>query len=165
VAKFSRTSKLAPTKRQELIYSFCQAIQSLKTDEEVAKFITDLLSPQEIEMLAKRLQIAECLLKGEDYMQIRDQLKVGFSTIARISTWLGLSGEGFKLVLSRKKVSKKIISLAEKSDYFSQYSIKHRYPRHYLPELLIERILNVSDAAHKKKIATILQSMKVKHFI
>ena len=59
MAKFSRESKLSSTKRQELVLAFCQAIQSLKSDEEVAKFLTDLLSPQEVEMLAKRLQIAE----------------------------------------------------------------------------------------------------------
>lgn len=162
MAKFSRGSKLSPPKRQELVLAFCQAIQSLKSGEEVAKFLTDLLSPQEIEMLAKRLQIAEYLLKGEQYTDIRAKLKVGFSTIARVATWLGMSGEGFKIVISRKKKPTKQISIEEKYDPYSNYNFKRRYSQYYWPQLLLEKILQQSDATHKKKITTILQSMGVK---
>lgn len=162
MAKYSKTSKLSSTKRQELVLAFCQAILSLKNEEEAAKFLTDLLSPQEIEMLAKRLQIAECLLKDESYIDIRVKLKVGFSTIARVATWLGMSGEGFKIVISRKKPSKKEISIEEKYDPYSSYNFKRRYSQYYWPQLLLEKILQQSDAKHKQKITTILQSMGVK---
>lgn len=128
----------------------------------MAKFLTDLLSPQEIEMLAKRLQIAEYLLKGEQYTDIRAKLKVGFSTIARVATWLGLSGEGFKLVLSRKRPPKKEVTIEEKYDPFSSYNFKRRYTQYYWPQLLLEKIFAESDANHKRKITTILQSMEVK---
>jgi len=162
MAKYSRGSKLSPQKRQELVLAFCQAIQSLKSDEETAKFLTDLLSPQEIEMFAKRLQIAEYLLKGEQYTDIRAKLSVGFSTIARVATWLGMSGEGFKIVISRKKPPKREVSLEEKYDPYSSYNFKRRYSQYYWPQLLLEKILQQSDATHKKKITTILQSMGVK---
>ena len=80
--------------------AFCQAILSLKNEEEAAKFLTDVLYPQEIEMLSKRLQIAEYLLQGKEYDHIREILRVGNSTIARVATWLGMSGEGFKIVIT-----------------------------------------------------------------
>lgn len=162
MAKFSKSARLPDKKRQQLILSFCQAIQSLKNDEEVAKFVTDLLSPQEMEMLAKRLQIAELLLKNEKYTDIRAQLKVGYSTIARVATWLGLSGEGFKIAISRKKSSTKKPDLEEIYDPLSQYNFKRRYSHYYWPQLLIERILAESDKKHRQKITTILQSMVVK---
>ena len=162
MAKYSRGSKLSPNKRQELVLAFCQAIQSLKTDGEVAKFLTDLLSPQENERLSKSLQIAELLLKEEKYSLIRDKLKVGFSTIARVSTWLGLSGEGFKIVISRKKPIHKEPTLEEKYDPYSQYNFKRRYSQYYWPQLLLEKILQQSDENHKQKITTILQSMIIK---
>ena len=162
MAKFSKSSRLPDKKRQELVLSFCQAIQSLKTDEEVAKFVTDLLSPQEMEMLAKRLHIAELLLKNEKYEIIRKQLRVGYSTIARVATWLGLSGEGFKIAVSRKKSPPSKPSLEEMYDPLSQYNFKRRYSQYYWPQLLIEKIMTESDQKHRQKITTILQSMVVK---
>lgn len=162
MARYSRVSKLSSNKRQELVLAFCQAILSLKNEEETAKFLTDVLYPQEIEMLSKRLQIAEYLLQGKEYDHIREILRVGNSTIARVATWLGMSGEGFKIVLSRKKPSKKEISLEEKYDPYSNYNFKRRYSQYYWPQLLLERILQQSDEKHKKKITTILQSMGVK---
>ena len=114
-------------------------------------------------MLAKRLQIAELLLKGNKYDYIRDQLKVGFSTIGRIATWLSLSGEGFKIAISRKKQPVSKSSLSEKYDPSSLRNIKRRYSQYYWPQLLIEKILTVSDENHRQKITSILQSMNVKN--
>lgn len=162
MAKYSKFAKLSSSKRQELVLDFCQAILSLKNEEEAAKFLTDVLYPQEIEMLSKRLQIAEYLLQGKDYNHIRDVLRVGNGTIARVATWLGMSGEGFKIVISRKKPSKKDLSLQEKYDPYSNYNFKRRYSQYYWPQLLLEKILQQSDEIHKKKITTILQSMVVK---
>lgn len=142
--------------------AFCQAILSLKNEEEAAKFLTDVLYPQEIEMLSKRLRIAEYLFQGKEYNYIREVLRVGNSTIARVATWLGMSGEGFKIVISRKKPPKKELSLQEKYDPYSNYNFKRRYSQYYWPQLLLEKILQVSDEKHKQKITTILQSMGVK---
>ena len=162
MAKYSKFAKLSSNKRQELVLAFCQAIISLKNEEEAAKFLTDVLYPQEIEMLSKRLQIAEYLLQGKDYITIREILRVGNSTIARVATWLGMSGEGFKIVISRKKKSTKQVSIEEKYDPYSNYNFKRRYSQYYWPQLLLEKILQQSDENHKKKITTILQSMGVK---
>lgn len=155
VAKFSKTARLSPEKRTQLIYSFCRAIHSLKTDSEIAKFITDLLSPQEAEMLAKRLQIAELLLKGYDYKLIKDKLRVGNSTISRISTWLSFSGDGFKLVASRNPDN-------SNKNTKNQNPIKLKYSQYYLPERIINQIINNIDQKNKQKVLTILQSMVIK---
>ena len=162
MAKFSRSSKLSPSKRQELVLAFCQAIKSLRSEEEVAKFITDLLSPQEVEMLAKRLRIAELLLQNKKYEEIRNNIRVSYGTIARVATWLGLSGEGFKIVISRQKPPTKKPTIEEMYDPYSSYNFKRRYSQHYWPELLLEKILQSSDQKHKDKIFTILGSIENK---
>lgn len=82
---------------------------------------------------AKRLQIAGYLVKGDGYLLIRNELKVGFSTIARINTWLNLSGKGIKIILSRKKESPKPISDEKKYDPFSWHNVKRRYSLYFWP--------------------------------
>ena len=142
--------------------AFCQAIQSLKTEEEVAKFITDLLSPQEVEMLAKRLQIAQLLLQNKKYEDIRNSISVSYGTIARVATWLGMSGEGFKLAISRLKPPLKKPSIEEIYDPYSQYNFKRRYSQYYWPQLLLEKLIRESDQKHKDKIFSILRSIEIK---
>lgn len=77
-----KLSKLPAKKRRELILALCRAFATLKSPEEVADALLDLLTPTEIEAIAKRLQIAEYLVEGADYFFIRKDLRVGFSTIA-----------------------------------------------------------------------------------
>ena len=112
--------------------------------------------------MAKRLHIAERLLQNKDYEDIRAELAVGFSTVARVATWLGLSGEGFKIVMSRKPKEPKKPTIEEMYEPYSSYNFKRRYSQYYWPQLLLEKILQASDESHKKKITTILQSMVVK---
>ena len=147
--------------------ALCEAMVSLKNPEEAAKFLTDLISPQETEMLAKRLAIAKLLVEGKTYESIRNLLKVGFATIARVNTWLNLSGEGFKLVLQRTRKGKKIYehSMEEQFDPFSWHNIKRRYSLYFWPQLLIEELMKQSDNRQKKKITTILQSMENKFVV
>ena len=122
-----RQSKLTQAKRQYLILRLCQGLSVLKNPQEVAEALTDLLTPKEIETIAKRLEIAELLIKNKDYQIIRDELKVGFSTIARVNTWLNLSGEGFKIILSRRPAEAKPRKLEERFDPYSWQNIKRRY--------------------------------------
>lgn len=160
MAKFSRFPKLSSKERQKLMIDFCDCLSTLKNGEEAAKFLADLLGPQEAEMLAKRLKIAELLLRGKSYQEIRGELKSSFSTIARVNTWLNLSGEGFKMVLARKpKNQSRAPTDEEKYDPFSWHNIKRRYSTYFWPQLLVEEILKQSDENHKRKIITILQSM------
>ncbi len=116
-------------------------------------------------MLAKRLQIASLLLKDKKYEEIRANLRVSYGTIARVATWLGLSGEGFKLVVSRQKPPTKKPTIEEMYDPYSSYNFKRRYSQHYWPELLLEKILQASDQKHKEKIFTILGSIENKRKI
>lgn len=164
MTKFERIPKLNQKQRQELIISLCQAFSSLHKPEEAAKFLTDLLSPQEIEMLAKRLEIARALADGYTYDQIRSDLKVSYGTIARVNTWLNLQGDGFKMIIARTKKGKPIYQHSEEEIYdpYSWYNIKRRHTKYFLPQLLIEELIKHSDQKQKRNIITILRSMEVK---
>jgi len=154
--------KISAVKRKELMVSLCRAIASLKQPDEVAEFLLDLLSSKEIETIAKRLRIAELLVKGENYQYIRSEIRAGYSTIAKVNTWLNLSGKGFRLVLERKKPEPKNISVDEKYDPYSWHNIKRRYSLHFWPQLLLEELVYRSDEKEKEKIANIMDELNLK---
>lgn len=165
MAKFPRVPKLGKKQRQELLITFCEALTSIKKKEEAAQFLADLLSPQELEMLAKRLEIAKLLIDGLTYQEISSRLKASFNTIARINAWLTLSGSGFRLVIERtRKRGRKIYEhiFEEKHDPYSWYNIKRRYSMYFLPELLIEEWMKQSNGKEKKKLVSILDSIESK---
>lgn len=160
MAKFNRFSRLPTEEYQELMIYFCQALSSLKNTKEAAKFLTDLLSAQEAEMLAKRLKIAKRLAEGKKYDEIRQELKVGFSTIARVNTWLNLSGEGFRMVIQRTpEIKEKHI---DPQDMYNFYSRRNVLQRTNWPIYVIEELIEESDKKQREKIFSILQSMEGK---
>ena len=164
MAKFSRIPKLTKKERQELLIALCEALTSVHKKEEAAQFLADLLSPQELEMLSKRLEIARLLINGETYDKIRQILKVSYNTIARINAWLTLSGSGFRLVIERTKRKERDYEkeLEEKYDPYSWYNIKRRYSMYFLPELIIEEIIKRSNERERKKLESILSSIESK---
>lgn len=166
VMKTRGSSRLTPTKRKELIFNLCRGLAVLNSSSEVADAITDLLTPKEIETIAKRLQIAEYLVVGKDYEFIRSSLSVGYSTIARVNTWLNLSGEGFKIILSRKKPIKKDENVEDRFDPYSWYNIKRRYSLYFWPQLFFEEFLKRTDKKEQEKINEIFNKLELKgrHF-
>lgn len=156
------SSRLSSTKRKEIILNLCHAIVVLNSPFEVANALTDLLTPKEVETISKRLQIAEFLVAGKDYEFIRSNLRVGYSTIARVNTWLNLSGEGFKIMLSRKKPIKKEEHAGEHLDPFDWSNVKRRYSLYFWPQLLLDEFLKRADKKEKGKMQEILEKLEFK---
>lgn len=155
MAKFSKFHKLPKFKQQELLIGFCKALATIKNSQEAAQFLKDLLSEQEAEMLAKRLEIARLLLEGRNYGEIQTELKVSHGTVARVSAWLATSGEGYRLVVQRTPKEKKE-SLGEIYDPFSWRNIKRRYRSHFWLELAIEEMAKMANKKQKEKLLSIL---------
>lgn len=158
----ARFNKLLKSEKQRLLIALCQAVSSVKNSEEAAQVLTDLLTPSEIEMVAKRLEIAKLLIQGKTYDQIRTRINAGYSTIGRINTWLNLAGEGFKIAVSRMKSEQKQPTMDEKLDPFSWHNIGRRYPTRIWPLMAIEEFLKIAKKNEKSKLLTILQSMEGK---
>ena len=158
MAKFSRFSKLSSAEQEALLIGFCKALVELKTAEEAAHFLKDLLSRQEAEMLAKRIEIARLLIKGLKYEDIQKMLRVSQGTIARVSEWLATSGQGYRLVVSRVKPEKterqSFIEELEKPVSWKQ--IKRKYSSYFWPEIILEEFVKNAKKKQKDRMRKIL---------
>ncbi len=77
----SELSKKEVNKMFELFYI---KVNSLKTRQETADFLSDVLTESEKIMILRRLQIAKLLLNGDTYYEIRNKLNVGSDTIKTV---------------------------------------------------------------------------------
>ncbi len=71
----------------------------LKTEQEAANFLRDLLTIKELEEFANRLEMARLLKKGWSYKKIAKELKVSTTTVTRTAHWLFRGCGGYEKVL------------------------------------------------------------------
>ena len=104
---------------EERMYKiFWGSLAGLKKVGEVEAFFSELLTPTEKVMLAKRLAIATLLMRGHDYRSISFLLKVSFSTIFRVKALLEQSEGGYRKVIEkmlRKQAWKELLKDFEKT--------------------------------------------------
>lgn len=164
MAKFSKISKLSLREQQALLVGFCKVLVELKTPEEAAQFLKDLLSKQEAEMLAKRIEIARLLIKGLTYGEIQRLLRVSHGTVARVSQWLATSGEGYRLVVSRVKPEKtEQQEFAEELEKpVSWRNIKRRHAMYFWPDLILEEFVKGAKRRQKERMEKILSQFDKK---
>ncbi|PIR96067.1 MAG: hypothetical protein COT92_03080 [Candidatus Doudnabacteria bacterium CG10_big_fil_rev_8_21_14_0_10_42_18] len=160
MAKFSRKSKLSKSQTQELIIDLCESIASVKDSQEAAKLLTDLLGKQELEMLARRLKVAEMLLDEQTYDDICEALKISRSTIARVQAWLQNSGEGYRLVMERTKKSRGFKKRVQVTPKFT--NLKRKYPIYFWPQIAMEYWLQNSSRKHKEQMQKLLAKLDEK---
>lgn len=84
--------------REKLLMS---AFASLKSMEEAAAFLRDILTPAEIEEFANRLTIAKLLTKGLPYLEIAKQVGTSTTTVTRVAHWLYNGCGGYRSVLKK----------------------------------------------------------------
>lgn len=76
-----------------------KAFLTLKTEQEFANFLRDLLTSPEIEEFANRLEIAKLLLTGESYLKIAEKTGTSTTTVTRVAQWLFRGCGGYWKVL------------------------------------------------------------------
>lgn len=87
--------------------SLAEAFLTLKTADEVRRFLRDICTPQEINDLADRWQVARLLDEGEhSYRTIHGLTGVSVTTIGRVARFLQQENfQGYRLVLDRSKIN------------------------------------------------------------
>ena len=163
MAKFTSKQKLDKETRQKALLELCHAIVIVKKLPEAAKVLGDLLSEQEVDMVAKRLQIAKLLLQQNTYADIRKALKVSQQTIARVNLWLQQGGAGYRMVAGQGKEFKipDERSLAYKPNEFYSWSyVKRRFPLYFWPQILLEEIVKSASARQREKIFDTLKILR-----
>lgn len=160
MAKFTRISKLSQKEEEALLIDFCRACTVVHNPLEAAQFLKDLLTEPEVGMLAKRLKIAQLLLEGWTYDQIKQALKVSNGTIGRIGAWLKRGGDGFKLIYQRTPKSKEGLVSHDIINEWEKH--KRTYSQYYWPFLLWERLEKEADWRQKQKFRQIFSELKDK---
>ena len=85
------------------ITSLHQALLSLKTEDEMRRFLTDLCTPNEIKTFVERWAIARLLEAGAlNYRDIASQTGASTTTVTRVARFLKQEQHGgYKTVLAR----------------------------------------------------------------
>ena len=81
--------------KYKVIGRFFEIVSNLKSKKEVIDFFVGLLTSSESLMFARRIQIAEMLLEGDNYERIRKVLKVSNQTITKTDQWLHSGDENY----------------------------------------------------------------------
>lgn len=78
-----------------------QAFLTLKTPDEVRRFLRDLMTEEEINEFAKRLKAAIMLTANIPYITIVKETGLSSTTVARVSKWLKGSQGGYRTIINR----------------------------------------------------------------
>ena len=97
-----------PSRLTIFINRFWDAVTLLEDKEEAIFFLRDILTPTEIRMIAKRLQIADMLAKGYKYEDIGNYARVTKQTISSVNNKLEFGNDGLIKILKRlEKIDQK----------------------------------------------------------
>lgn len=157
--KVKRLDNLSKPMQEELFFDLIAAFSLVKSAEDSALFIQDLLTEFEVKILSKRLRIAKLLLEGMKYDDIMDELRTSRTTIAKVGAWLAERGEGFKKVIRKLPEPEKIREWWEKADW---ERLVERYPRYFWPLLLDEGSKKDMVQRRKKLTQSALKSLDEK---
>lgn len=96
-----------PKKLAIFIHRFWDAVTLIEDRSEAIAFLKDLLTPTEVRMLAKRLQIADMLAKGYKYDDIKTHVRVTVQTISHVNNKLNFGDDGLIKILQKlEKIDK-----------------------------------------------------------
>jgi TrpR-related protein YerC/YecD len=81
------------------------AFQSLRTAEEVTRFLRDLCTLPELEALTHRWQTARLVAQGVPYVEVAARVPTSTATVTRVAQWLRHGTGGYRLALERTQIS------------------------------------------------------------
>ena len=78
-----------------------EAIGSLRSADEVGRFLRDLCTLSELEAMAHRWQVVRLLEEGLPYLEVSRRTHASTTTVTRVAFWLRHGEGGYRLVLDR----------------------------------------------------------------
>jgi TrpR-related protein YerC/YecD len=79
----------------------CDALLTLRSREEVQRFLRDLCTLPELEALAHRWQTVRLLDEGMPYLEIAGRVPTSTATVTRVAQWLRHGTGGYRIALDR----------------------------------------------------------------
>lgn len=150
--------KLSKNQQEELFIKLARCLAYVRTAEESAQLLKDLLSESEVLMLARRLQIAELLIAGKTYVEIREEMKASPGTIARVQTWLTLYGQGYRSIINRMSKHQ----VVENDSSKPLVKLKRQYPAYFWPQLVLEELVKSASKREKRRLAKVVEQLRDK---
>ena len=89
--------------QSEPVRDLIRAILSLKNEQEVEHYLTDICTVNEVATLAQRQQVAFLLKDDLTYNEIEEKTGASTATISRVKRSLLQGGEGYEVVYGRIK--------------------------------------------------------------
>ena len=89
-----------PTPSHEDLFA---TIASLRTSEEVARFLRDLCTRSELDSMAHRWEVAQLLEQGLPYLEVSRRAHASTTTVTRVAQWLHHGEGGYPLALRRRR--------------------------------------------------------------
>jgi TrpR-related protein YerC/YecD len=80
----------------------CRVFAGLSTDE-CRKFLDDLLTPQELNRISKRLEAAIKLKAGITQRKVAKELGLSSTTVSRVNRYLITGSHGYSIALATLK--------------------------------------------------------------
>ena len=84
------------------IQELCEAIASLRSPEEAARFLRDLCTLSELEAMAHRWEVARLVDAGLPYLEVAARTHASTTTVTRVAHWLRHGEDGYRLALDRR---------------------------------------------------------------
>jgi TrpR-related protein YerC/YecD len=79
-----------------------ETMLSLRTAEEVSRFLRDLCTLPELEAMTHRWQTVLLLEEGVPYLEIAGRVPTSTATVTRVSQWLRNGTGGYRTALDRR---------------------------------------------------------------
>jgi len=77
-------------------------IASLRTTDEIRRFLRDLCTRSELEAMAHRWEVAKLLDEGLPYLEVAKRAHASTTTVTRVAQWLRNGEGGYRLALKRR---------------------------------------------------------------
>lgn len=90
-----------PKPKNKQLEQFYKAILALETTEQCAAFFDDICTIQELESISQRLEVANLLHQGKNYVDINKLTGASTATICRVSKCLSYGEGGYRSVIEK----------------------------------------------------------------
>ncbi|MFA5867753.1 MAG: Trp family transcriptional regulator [Actinomycetota bacterium] len=131
----------------ELYILLCEEICLADTPGQVAELLCRLLTPQELRMVAIRLEVRRMLCGGATYAEISNSLAVSNDTISRIRLSLehtGLRPRQTHSLAENNPIGESLI-FNPKAINESHTSLLNKYPQYFWPAQILANIVRASS--------------------
>ena len=93
--------QFSPRHEAQTERSLVGALLTQRTPEELRAFLRDLCTPAELQAMADRWAVVECLQKDLPYREIHRVTGVSITTIGRVARYLAAGNGGYSLAVKR----------------------------------------------------------------